>query len=158
MKGSASSFSADLTIFAQKAGADVDVAVRKIAFDVFSRVIMRTPVDTGRARGNWQLGFDIMPTGTVEKTDPGSVNQAGQGSSATKQDVQNLVLTASFTQRIYLVNNLPYIGVLEYGREDGRPGSRQAPNGMVRVTVSEFQDIVEKAGGEVHRQTSPSPR
>ena len=39
----------------------------------------------------------------------------------------------------YLVNNLPYAVPLEYGH------SSQAPAGMVRVTIAEFQQIVEAA-------------
>lgn len=39
---------------------------------------------------------------------------------------------------VSVANNLPYIGILEFGREDGSPGSKQAPNGMVRVSISEI--------------------
>jgi hypothetical protein len=45
----------------------------------------------------------------------------------------------------YLTNNLPYAYRLEYG------WSRQAPNGMVGVTVVEFQSIVNAAAKDVNR-------
>ncbi len=40
---------------------------------------------------------------------------------------------------IYLANSLPYIRRLEYG------WSKQAPAGMVRGTVGEFQQAIDKA-------------
>ncbi|MNT90915.1 hypothetical protein D3C72_2319290 [compost metagenome] len=42
-------------------------------------------------------------------------------------------------QMAYLINNLPYAIPLEFGH------SNQAPNGMVRVTIARFQQIVEQA-------------
>ena len=42
-------------------------------------------------------------------------------------------------QVAFIVNNLPYAIPLEYGH------STQAPNGMVRITVERFQQIVDAA-------------
>jgi hypothetical protein len=152
MVGTAGSFQSQLRIFAKNAEAAIDQVQRKVALDIFSRVIMRTPVDTGRARANWQLLIgEGLPSGTVEADDKGTVSQNGSGNSRTKASVVEQVLAASDTKRIVLANNLPYIGILEYGRDDGSPGSQQAPAGMVRVTVTEFEDLVRKAGGEVRR-------
>jgi hypothetical protein len=39
----------------------------------------------------------------------------------------------------YLVNNLPYIKPLEYGH------SKQAPQGMVRISVVRFRQALKKA-------------
>lgn len=145
------SFSTQIRIFSRNALADLELVHRKVALDLFSRIIMRTPVDTGRARGNWQVAMDKIPTGTLEREDPGQVNQGGVGASVAKTQAEQTVLSAPFITSIVLANNLPYIAVLEYGREDGTPGSRQAPAGMVRVTVTEFEQLVRKAGGEVRR-------
>jgi hypothetical protein len=42
-------------------------------------------------------------------------------------------------QTAYIVNNLPYAAPLEYGH------SKQAPGGMVRITLARFQQIVDEA-------------
>ncbi|PLC06404.1 hypothetical protein CY658_05050 [Variovorax sp. RO1] len=47
---------------------------------------------------------------------------------------------------IYIVNNLPYGPRLEY---EGY--SKQAPAGMVRITVAEYQGLIAKALGEVQK-------
>jgi hypothetical protein len=44
---------------------------------------------------------------------------------------------------IYIVNNLPYANALENGH------SKQAPSGMVKVTLQEFPGIVSAAAQEV---------
>lgn len=141
----ANSFKVQVELFAENAKAKTDLAIRKTAMEVFSRVIMRTPVDTGRARGNWQLGVDEYISSTVDRTDKGPVTQNGSGNSSVKADMMATVSGAPFKERFTLMNNLPYIQTLEYGREDGSPGSLQAPNGMVRTTIAEFQDMVAKA-------------
>jgi len=144
-------FETRLRIFADKAMANVDLVFRKATFEIYSRVIMRTPVDTGRARGNWQTAADAYPTGVTLTDDKGSVNQSGRGNSVAKSAMESTVLSGPYQRKFVLLNNVPYIGVLEYGRESGAPGSMQAPAGMVRVTIAEFQALVEKAGGEVIR-------
>jgi len=40
-------------------------------------------------------------------------------------------------QTVYLLNNLPYSVPLEYGH------SKKAPQGMVRMTLARFQQIVD---------------
>jgi hypothetical protein len=87
----------------------------------------------GRFRGNWQVTFDTKATGQLERIDP-------QGDS-TKSAASQVVL--SFTSEvgtIWAVNNLPYGPRLEF-----EGWSSQAPAGMVRVSVSEFQSFVNRA-------------
>jgi hypothetical protein len=48
-------FVADISSFVKKAKGNTDLAVRKMVFEVFKRIVKRTPVDTGRARGGWQV-------------------------------------------------------------------------------------------------------
>lgn len=133
-------FALDIGEWCKKANKKVDTVARAITLEIFSRVIQRTPVDTGAARGNWQVGINTMPTGTVAA---GGTNNLG--SLKGKPVVGNV---------IWLVNNLPYIGVLEYGGYPNPPKtgtktiggfSKQAPAGMVRVTVQEVSSAVQKA-------------
>lgn len=114
----------------KKANALVRLAHQKIATEAFSRVIMMSPVDTGRFRGNWQVAIGNIPNGTLDLNDPTGTAALGSVSSEVEK------LQAGET--IYLVNNMPYARRLEYG------WSKQAPGGMVRLTVQQFQPIVKQ--------------
>lgn len=124
------SFSSDLKKFADKTEKNAEKLVRGTALAVFGSVIKRTPVDTGRARGNWQTDVGRMPDGVTERDDK-------SGAAASKETIIN---TADFKlgQPIFLINNLPYIRRLEDG------SSTQAPAGMVKVTVNEFEREVNR--------------
>lgn len=131
------SFTTDLLKFGEKAKFKQDQALRKISLEVFGRVIMRTPVDTGRLRGNWQATMGAPATTELSEDDNLSpVNQTGSGSSIAKARMVDFVLGASKPTVFYLTNTLPYAGVIEYGSSD------QSPKGMVRVTLAEYEGIV----------------
>lgn len=93
---------------------------RKIALQVLSGVVLKTPVDTGRARGNWQTTINQAPDSELL-----SANPIGDGVAALA-DLPPFVA-------IYISNNVPYINRLEDGY------SRQAPAGMVAVTLQEVR-------------------
>lgn len=85
----------------------------------------------GRFRGNWQFSIDSPADGVLDQIDPsGNVSIA-----VLRTQVQSLTIG----QTAYLVNNLPYAVPLEYGH------SKQAPGGMVRITLARFQQIVDEA-------------
>lgn len=109
---------------AQFAGS-IHRATRKLALEALRRVVLKTPVDTGRARGNWQTTIDRPATGTQETTDPSGGQTISEGS--------NVIGQAPIFRPIVLTNNLPYIERLEDG------SSQQAPNGMLSVTVAELE-------------------
>lgn len=131
-------FSDQVAAFTRKTEAKIEMAIRKIAIDVFAEVIMMSPVDTGRFRGNWQVAIGTMPTGTVEIDD-----KAG---TATLNKAQAQAMGLKAGETIFLVNNLPYARALEYGL------SKQAPGGMIRLTVQRWKPIVEAVGRELSRQ------
>lgn len=84
----------------------------------------------GRFRSNWQLTTGVPAVGEIE-----DIENAGE-------TLDRLLLAAgdlSAGEVAFIVNNLPYAIPLEYGH------SSQAPGGMVRVTVADFQRIVEEA-------------
>lgn len=126
------SFTADLTKFKVKTTRQAEQVCRKISLDVLSRVIRKTPVDTGRARGNWLVEQGNMPTShDPNVTDTTGANALSEGSSVVKEwDIANV---------LYLMNNVPYILRLEDGY------SKQAPAGMVKLTLREYPGIVENA-------------
>ena len=127
------SFTLDISKWADKQKTNTKVVFRKIAFDVFRRIILRTPVDTGRARGNW---FATIGVQSSEKTD--STTRDATSSAARVVDTWQ----AQDNIAAIMTNNLPYIETLERGRI-GNKGSIQAPQGMVKITLAEFGQIVE---------------
>ncbi|MBF8692355.1 hypothetical protein [Pseudomonas fulva] len=85
----------------------------------------------GRFRGNWQFSIDSPATEELDRIDP----SGSETIAALLSQVQALTIG----QTAYIVNNLPYAIPLEYGH------STQAPAGMVRVTLANFQRIVDDA-------------
>jgi hypothetical protein len=126
------SFASDVAAFAKKAGKSVDETWRAIVLELFGSVIKDTPVDTGRARGNWQTTIGIPASGVVDRLGEG---EAVKEVSATAADF-------SGGKVIYLANNLVYIKSLEEGASD------QAPAGMVRKNVARIQQIVKRAASD----------
>jgi hypothetical protein len=130
-------FQDEVTAWVAKTNAKMELAVRKIALDVFSEVILMSPVDTGRFRGNWQVAIGDVPAGTLEIED--------KDGTATISKVQAATMGLEVGQTIYLINNLPYAQALEFG------SSQQAPGGMVRLTAQRWHPIVEKVAQELSR-------
>ena len=139
------SFSFDLSSFTKKAGANADLVVKRVVAGMAESVIEMSPVGDGvywkspppkgyvggRFRGNWDYGFNAAPKqqfDVVDKTGAMSMGRVLMGLSAAP--------TAGIH---YIANNLPYAERLENG------WSRQAPVGMVGVTVLKFQGLVRGA-------------
>lgn len=145
------SFSLDISRFVEKAKANSELVVKKIAVDLLASVVDKSPVGNpelwadpsagagyvgGRFRGNWQVTFDLPATGETGKID--------QSGGQTKQAGSAVIQTYSAgVGSIYLMNNVPYAQRLEYG------WSNQAPQGVVRITVAEFDAFVRKAVEEL---------
>ena len=110
-------------------------AVKIFAFSIFSRVVERTPVDTGQARSNWLVTVGQEDKETFDKatvTYKKIKKRKGEnaGKTVTKRSVKlgtNLKsmmkqaeLEIGFSdyngdETIYIQNNTPYIRKLEYG-------------------------------------------
>ena len=141
------SFTADISKFVEKANGNADKVIRKVIFDIGTKIVMRSPVGDavfwkspppkgyagGRFRGNWQYGFGMSPSGELDSIDKsGSVSTGRITAGVTGNPAIGIH---------YLTNNLPYAMRLENG------WSRQAvaPAAIVGRTVLEFQSMVEQA-------------
>lgn len=129
------SFELQIQRFVDKAKGNTTLVVRKVSLDLFRRVIMKSPVDRGRFKGNWQVAIGAIPAGILEIDD--------KSGTATIAKATAVTLNMKAGEVIYLVNHLPYGPRLEYG------WSKQAPGGMVRLTVEEYGAVVAKAANEV---------
>ena len=106
---------------------------KRIALEAIKRVVARTPVDTGRARGGWQ-----MVRGQGNEADIGSVDTIGSATVGSALSILNRI-TIPFGL-ITVFNNVEYITFLEEG------SSQQAPLGMVAITLIELEAIASAAG------------
>jgi hypothetical protein len=118
-------------------------AVNIFAFEVFNRVVMRTPVDTGAARQNWLTSIN-------GETSEFNANKTGGNVSADGAAVIN---GAKGDDKIIIQNNAPYIRKLEFGGYTKKSEtektvggySKQAPHGMVGLVLSKASELWERA-------------
>lgn len=132
-------FNAQLTKFARKIQVAPQKVVKKVAFQLFRRIIEKTPVDTGRARASWNISVGrINPSVAPEGQHPKSASAL-----ATKA---NAVLAGYGADgrlpAVWISNNLPYIGELENGH------SQQAPAGMLKLSIMEEEAAFNQAWRE----------
>lgn len=139
MASSPQTFGLDISKFVEKAKAAPEQVVRRVGLDLASRVVLRSPVDTGRFRANWNVAFGRVDTLITPSTD--------KTGGKTLERVRVQLNGWQPGQDIYLTNSLPYAIPLEYGHS-----KKQAPLGMVRITVTEFQTFVDAAANEVRNQ------
>lgn len=106
----------------------METVARRATLEVFSSVVKKSPVDTGRFKANWN----------VSASNPDySVTSSVAQSRGEQQAREALVLPVGGV--VYLSNGLPYARRLEYG------WSKQAPSGMVRTSVIEFKAFIDAA-------------
>jgi hypothetical protein len=143
-------FALDIAKFVAKAGGNVEKVVQKVGADILASVVSRTPVGNpslwkskppkgyvgGRLRGNWNVSFGGPDLTTTPVRD--------QSGGPTIQRGINILTGWNGQADIYVMNSLPYVRTIEY---EGH--SSQAPAGMVRITVAEFQGFIERAVAEV---------
>lgn len=103
-----------------------DQVRRASILELFSLVILRSPVDTGRFRGNWQTTIGQAATGSIPREDK-------SGGEAIADILANV---GTMLDVVWMVNNLPYADALERG------WSAQAPQGMFQRSTIQWADIV----------------
>ena len=102
-----------------------------ITIKLFNSVIADTPVNTGRARANWQTTEGNPAEGTLSETNQIPVGRDG---GTAQQRVVDFVTQSKPDTAIYLTNNLPYIEKLEFG------SSSQSAEGMVRKNMARIEE------------------
>ena len=124
-------FADDLKKICNRAGDKAELVVRRAALDIGGQLIDRSPVDTGRFKNNWQTGI-----GGMDKSTSSAADASGGGGQAR---LNAKVAAWRPGQSIFISNSLPYAYRLENG------WSKQAPSGMVRLTVQNFEQAVARA-------------
>lgn len=113
---------------------EITDVIQVIAMTALKGVVLKTPVDTGRARGNWIVTKTQPSNQTFKKVD-----KAG-GPTIQKGNDQIQAYDHQKHNQIIIQNNLPYANRLENG------WSKQAPKGMVALTLNEvmqqFREVI----------------
>jgi hypothetical protein len=129
MTSNSRQFSIEIDKMMDGAYDNLKTVVRVIALEALKRVVMRTPVLSGRARGNWGVSIGNSPSFQVDT----SVDKSGTVTISKGESVIATYEQVDGFPVISLLNNLPYINRLENGY------SKQSPAGMVAITVAELQ-------------------
>jgi hypothetical protein len=125
------SFSQEIAKWGAKTSKEVEDVRRGVCIKLFNAVILDTPVDTGRLRGNWRCSTqkpDYLHN--VETYDPSGAE--------TITKVAEIVNQSSGDVSVFLTNSLPYAARIEF---DGWSHTK-APEGMVRKNVVRFDGLV----------------
>lgn len=110
----------DPSQFAGKVEEEVGKRLRILSMALLSEVVTRSPVDTGRFKGNNLVsegGPDYSATPETDKSGGRTLQQGGA-----------VIAKAKPYSVIYIQNNLPYAEALENGH------SKQAPAGIYGVS------------------------
>lgn len=87
-----------------------------------------TPVDTGAAISNWQVGINASPSGILPPYVPGKFRSTAlENLNATIQAGTSIIDSSKPGDVLHIVNNIEYIGDLNDG------SSSQAPAGMTAM-------------------------
>lgn len=137
--------------FVRDIEATADRLVRALALEAAGRLVKRTPVDTARARNNWNLATGAPDTDTsrpgTRSGKSGLKRAPGITSSAGLQAIERArksLIDVHMGDVIYITNSLPYIGPLNDGH------SQQAPAGWIEAVNAELQPIIEQVAREIN--------
>ena len=132
--GSPADFEASVRRFTERARAKAQRNLRRVCMKALSGIVIKTPVLTGCARGNWRVSFgEPVRLFDLSFNDSAGNRTISAGSSLIQGG-------ARLGQRVNICNSAPYILRLERGY------SRQAPAGMVHITADELV-----RGGDLRR-------
>lgn len=122
-------FSDDLERYIAETTEKLTKVKRMSAFDLFSSIVIQTPVLEGVLRNNWYANLGSGSTATTT---------ASSSSAATVTSrIQQELTGTDLVKDIYFTNNLPYAYRIEF---DGH--SAKAPEGMVRINCLRWDTIV----------------
>lgn len=121
-------FNAELEVAATKIRGDLNKFYRLVCLEVLKRIVLRTPVDTGRARGNWQLEIGRSASGVLSVEG----SRGSMADLAISGGITKLAQIPAFSL-VHITNNVEYLYYLEYDRR-----SPQSPEGMVEITLTEM--------------------
>ena len=137
----------------------IEFIIRGATFELFKNIVYGTPVDTGRAKVNWQISIDREINSSLMDYDKDGNKTVNKG---------KIEIEKPLGKYIYIQNNLSYISALEFGLYPNpvKKGSRrknaskddaikyevkstggysyQAPQGMVRINLVRMNTLIRR--------------
>jgi hypothetical protein len=130
-------FTADLRKFQTVIVPSTLVAFQKLlAFELYKRIMQKTPVDKGTLRGSWTVSI-----GTPSDENTGKQTSAADGQAMTASEQGHIdgalaqMAEMKLGNIVWINNSMPYVGVIEF---DGH-SSEKAPRGMVNISIGELK-------------------
>lgn len=113
---------------------EINDVIQVIGMYCLRGIVQKSPVDTGRFRGNWIVSNNTPDMSTKTQTDKSGSRVINEGTTKIS------TFDYKTQSTIYIQNNLPYANRLENG------WSKQAPKGMVSITVNnanqKYKDVL----------------
>ena len=107
---------------------EVHTVVKNVAKVYLVTAADITPVDTGAAISNWQIGINASPSGVLPPHVPGKFRSTAlENLNATIRAGLSIIDSGKPGAAYHIVNNIKYISDLDSGT------SRQAPSGMTAL-------------------------
>lgn len=130
------SFIVDLRASINEALGNAETIVKDASQILLSKIVEKTPVDTGRLQKNWNLSLNSVNMTTYDVSVEDPVSRA-------KKELDKFDLK---TKQIWISNNLDYAYDIEF-----KGKSRvKAPQGMMRVSLIEFDQIFKGSAMKVN--------
>jgi hypothetical protein len=120
-----------VAVFAAVFKAQHDEIFRDATQRVSASIVRENPVDTGESVADWDVAIGTWPADTKPPNDPRRTR--------TRKRLREIISKARFGQAVFFENTDPAAVELEFG------WSRQAPNGMVRLTARRWNKFVKGA-------------
>lgn len=133
-------FERRIRLYANKAGDIGDAAVKAASRNVLLELAMATPVDTGEAVSNWQVGVGQAPASVLPPFVPGEKGSTADTNRMAMSDAGIAKIDAYRSgqgQAVHIVNNAKHIGPLNDGH------SKQAPANFIEMAVRAGREAVQ---------------
>jgi hypothetical protein len=144
MESNLAQFNSEVTQFAQSIPGKVTLLQKKVVLEALRRLVEKTAVDSGRARGNWQATINNPAEGQVEGDWPATKGPPRTTRPPLRPEDKEVIAKGLAAlsglppfQVVWISNNVDYIEFLEHGDRV----SKQAPEGMLAVTIEELRNM-----------------
>lgn len=123
--------------FAKALDLSIEVIVQRLAYDLWNKITLKTPVDTGAARRSWQLGVGQPASSPSLPSGKGTGAHKDESSPPGDPQVGFPDADINGKETVFITSSLGYIERLEDG------SSKQAAAGMVQVSIAEVRAEIE---------------
>lgn len=132
-------FNVDMSKAIEAVEGDIEDTIKLAVLGLFRAIVLKTPVDTGHLAYNWQASVDSPKQSERSGVDPQKEATIEEG----KADIGKWTLK---NKSLWIANNVDYVEEIEYGKSRVK-----APQGMVRVSLREFDSIFKGAAMSVNK-------